>query len=113
MEETSGTDLGWFFKQWLYRAGSPVVEGVWQYNAETRKIEIDLTQIQASEAFRLPMEVGVTAPGPQGPGQTKFEKIEMTRKQQKFLIAADKEPTAVELDPNTWVLMDAKFARRY
>jgi len=115
MEETSGADLGWFFAQWLYRPGSPVVEGGWRYNAETKKIEIALAQTQAGEGYRLPMEVGVKAMGAKGGAQgaapTKFEKIEMTRKQQKFEIAADKEPTAVELDPNTWVLMDARFSR--
>src|SRR6185503_10652625 len=26
MEENSGQDLGWFFEQWLYRAGSPAEE---------------------------------------------------------------------------------------
>src|SRR5205085_12177857 len=24
MEEVSGTDLGWFFRQWAYRSGSPI-----------------------------------------------------------------------------------------
>jgi aminopeptidase N len=109
MEQTSGSDLGWFFVQWLYRPGSPVVEGGWRYNAESKKIEIELAQTQASGAYRLPMEVGITAAGAP---PTKFEKIEMTQKQQKFEIAAGQEPTAVELDPNTWVLMDAKFAKR-
>lgn len=112
MEETSGADLEWFFVQWLNRPGSPAVEGGWRYNAESKKIEIELAQTQASEAYRLPMEIGVTAPGAQGVAQTKFEKIEMTRKQQKFEIAADMAPTAVELDPNTWMLMDARFAKR-
>ena len=42
----------------------------------------------------------------------RIEKIEMTGKQQKFAIAADDVPTSVELDPNTWMLMDAKFVKR-
>ena len=103
MEEVSGADLGWFFKQWLYRAGSPVVEGGWKYNAGSKKIEIDLAQTQPGEAYRLPLEVGVAG---------KIEKIEMTQKQQRFEIPAEKEPAAVELDPNIWILMDAKFAKR-
>jgi aminopeptidase N len=106
MEEVSGADLGWFFEQWLYRAGSPVVEGGWKYDAATKKIEVELTQTQPGEAFRLPLEVAVKSP------QVRIEKIEMTGKQQKFEIAADKEPASVELDPNTWMLMDAKFGRR-
>jgi hypothetical protein len=42
----------------------------------------------------------------------RVEKIEMTGKQQKFEIAADQEPASVELDPNTWMLIDAKFTKR-
>jgi aminopeptidase N len=106
MEEVSGVDLGWFFQQWLYRAGSPVVEGGWKYNAATKKIEVELTQTQAGEAFRLPLEVAVKG------SQARIEKIEMTGKQQKFEIAADQEPASVELDPNTWMLVDSKFAKR-
>ena len=106
MEDMSGSNLGWFFQQWLYHAGSPAVDGGWKYNAATRKVEIDLAQTQAGDAFRLPLEVAVKG------SQVKIEKIEMTAKQQKFEIAADQEPASVELDPNTWILMDSKFAKR-
>ena len=106
MEEVSGSDLEWFFQQWVYRAGSPVVEGGWRYDAAAKKITVDLTQTQPGEAYRLPFEIGVK-------GQhTRIEKIEMTGKQQKFEIAADDAPSSVELDPNTWMLMDAKFTKR-
>jgi aminopeptidase N len=100
MEENSGTDLGWFFEQWLNRAGSPVVEGSWRYDAGAKKITIQLAQKQPGEAYRLLLEVGISE---------RIEMIEMTRKEQQFEIASDKEPTSVVLDPNTWVLMDAKF----
>ena len=106
MEEVSGSDLGWFFQQWVYRPGSPSVEGSWKYDPAAKKIEVDLTQTQAGDAFRLPLEVGVKT------SQTRIEKIEMTAKQQKFEIAADQEPVSVELDPNTWMLMDAKFTKK-
>ncbi len=103
MEEASGTDLNWFFRQWLRRAGSPSVEGGWKYNAETKRVEIDLAQTQTGEAFRLPLEVSLGG---------KTERLEMTEKAQRFAIAADKDPGVVELDPNAWVLMDAKFEKR-
>jgi aminopeptidase N len=106
MEEVSGADLGWFFQQWLYRAGSPAVKGGWKYNAATKKIEVELTQTQAGEAFRLPLEVAVKD------AQVRIEKIEMTGKRQTFAIAAAEEPSSVALDPNTWILMDAQFAKR-
>ena len=42
----------------------------------------------------------------------KVARIEMTGKTQRFEIAAEHEPAAVELDPNVWVLMEVKFAKR-
>ena len=107
MEEDSGVELSWFFQQWLARAGSPVIEGTWGYDAQTKRVVIELTQKQPGEAYRLPLEVGLTIDGP-----PKVDKIEMTRKQQRFEIAADKEPVAVTLDPNTRMLMEARFGKR-
>jgi hypothetical protein len=82
------------------------VKGGWKYNAATKKIEVELTQTQAGEAFRLPLEVAVKD------AQVRIEKIEMTGKRQTFAIAAAEEPSSVALDPNTWILMDAQFAKR-
>jgi aminopeptidase N len=105
MEEVSGSDLGWFFRQWLYRAGSPAVEGGWKYLAAAGKIEIELAETQAGEVFRLPLEVALGTKPP------RVAKIEMTARRQTFEIAADQEPASVELDPDTWILADIKLAR--
>jgi aminopeptidase N len=109
MEEAAGVDLRGFFEQWLNRPGSPVVEGGWSYDAEAKKIRIELAQTQGGDAYRLPLEVGVVE---LGVAQARVEKIEMTRGTQAFEIAAEKEPVSVVLDPNTWVLMDARFGRK-
>jgi aminopeptidase N len=107
MEETSGAGLGWFFDQWLARPGSPVVEGGWRYNAPAKRIEIELEQKQPGEAYRLPLELGISEGA-----APRVAKIEMTGKTQRFEIASDKEPASVTLDPNTWVLMQARFEKR-
>jgi aminopeptidase N len=99
MEEASGQDLRWFFDQWLHRAPSPAIDGTWTYDARTKKIGVDLTQTQAGEPYRLPLELGTA-------------KIEMTQKQQHFEIAADKAPDDLALDPNTLVLMEAHFRKK-
>ncbi|HUA59320.1 MAG TPA: M1 family metallopeptidase [Verrucomicrobiae bacterium] len=108
MEETSGTDLNWFFQQWLYRAGSPTVEGIWSYNAENKKVELDISETQPGDLFRLPIDVAVTTQG----SPARIQKIELNAKEQKFEIASDKEPATVELDPNAWLLMDAKLTKK-
>ena len=103
VEEVSGADLHWFFQQWLYRPGSPVVEGVWHYDAAAKKVMLDLNQTQPGDSYRLPIEVGVGG---------KVEKVQFMQMQQHFEIAADAEPSSVELDPNVWLLIDAKLTKR-
>lgn len=107
MEEASGQDLRWFFEQWLHRTPSPSLDGTWQYNARRQKIEVELTQAQTGEAYRLPVEIGFTVSG-----MARVEKMELTAKQQRFEFAVDGEPSAVVLDPNTWLLMDARFGKK-
>jgi aminopeptidase N len=104
MEENAGIDLSWFFGEWLNRAGSPVIDGGWRYDAAAKRIEIELAQRQAGDPYRLPIEVGI--------GKGRIERIEMIQKEQRFQIPADEEPSSVVLDPNCWVLMNTHFAKR-
>jgi aminopeptidase N len=108
VEEVSGEDLRWFFQQWLYRAGSPAVEGTWHYDAAAKKVLLDLTQTETGAPYRLPLQVAVTLPGTAAP---KVEKVEFAEKKQHFEIAAEQAPVSLELDPNVWLLIDAKIAR--
>jgi aminopeptidase N len=100
MEEVSGSDLGWFFQQWIYRAGTPSLEGRWHYDAASKKVILELSQTQPGEPYRLPLEVAVGG---------KLEKIEMTGRQQRFELPADQPPPSLTLDPNTLMLMEAKL----
>jgi aminopeptidase N len=110
MEVVSGQDLAWFFTQWLTRVDAPVVDGSWTYDAAAKKIVVQLSQTQAGAAYRMPMEIGVPSDSAGAP--MRIEKIEMTQKQQRFEIAADRAPADVALDPNVWMLMEATFVKR-
>jgi aminopeptidase N len=100
MEEVSGADLHWFFQQWLYRAGSPVVRGAWRYNPRTKKVELDLVQRQPAAAYRLPMDVALDGA---------VAHIDMAAKEQRFEFDAARAPESIVLDPGTRVLMDARL----
>ncbi len=104
MEEQCGQRLGWFFDQWLRRPGSPLLKGSWHYDAASHKVNVELEQTQAGEAYRLPIEVSVDG---------RIEKIDMTARQQRFEIERDKAPVQVALDPNLWVLsISTRFQAR-
>jgi len=103
MEEVSGQDLGWFFQQWLYRAGSPVVEAKWSYDSAGHRVEIELEQTQKGDVYQLPLEIGVGG---------RVERALMTERRQRFEFIAAQQPASMALDPGTWVLMESKIERR-
>jgi aminopeptidase N len=109
MEEVSGQDLAGFFQQWLRQPGSPEVNGNWRYRPEDHKLEVELNQVQPGEPYRLSLEIGITA---DGSGPVRIEKVEMTARQHRFELKADRAPTSVALDPNCWMLMKSSFAQQ-
>ena len=109
MERTSGSSLSWFFDQWLTRPGMPALRGEWRYDAVTKQVHVEITQIQAGGAFRLPLEIGIGSAG----RPARIEKVDLRAATAQFTFASDAEPTSVTLDPNTWVLMQVEeFVKR-
>src|SRR5262249_55541700 len=112
MEEASKQELGWFFDQWLKRPTSPSFDGGWRYNPDKKQIEVEITQTQPGDAYRVPIEIGSTVAG-QLPTAPKVDRFEMKEKHATFAIASDQAPATVTFDPNTWLLMDqVNFVKR-
>ena len=63
LEEASGRDLNWFFNQWYYRAGHPVVTIDYQWDAARKRLAVVVRQTQAGAPFVLPLQVDVYANG--------------------------------------------------
>lgn len=98
MEEASGKNLDWFFRQWVYGAGHPRVEIQPIYNPTTKKLNLTVTQTHKTDkltpaAFVLPMDVEIqTAEG------TVSEKIEITSRKQTFAIQLKSKPDKLVFD---------------
>jgi aminopeptidase N len=108
MEQAAGTSLSWFFDQWLKRPGMPSLRGQWRYDAAARQVQIDLAQVQSGDAYRLPLEIALVSKG-----EPRIERVELTQATGRFTFAADAEPVAVTVDPNTWVLLQTvEFVKR-
>jgi aminopeptidase N len=104
MEQASGQDLGWFFGQWLRRSGVPRLEGTWRYDASAKQVLVTLTQTQAGEPFRLPIEIGLAARTQAAP---RVERVLLKERTATFRLGSDSEPVSLALDPGTWLLMEA------
>jgi aminopeptidase N len=109
MENAAGRNLDWFFQQWLHQTGQRRLEGGWRYDAARQQIVITLTQKQAGDAFRLPLEVALFTEGEPLP---RIEVLDMDSRERTFTIKMETPPTNVVLDPHTWLLMEADFQAR-
>jgi aminopeptidase N len=109
MEETSGMELKGFFEQWLYKPGTLQYNGSWQYNNKKKEVKITLEQVQTDGSFfKMPMQVAIYTSA----GKPVIKMLQVNEKQNEFTIPVDSEPGNVVLDPNHWVLMEAKWGKK-
>lgn len=98
MEEASGKDLTWFFKQWVYQGGFPRLTVTHTYNAAKKRLTLNIKQTQKADkitpaAFILPMDVEIkTAKG------TKTEQIRIEKQSQIINIPVDGKPSKIVFD---------------
>jgi len=62
-EEISGQDLNWFFNQWYYGAGHPVLDIAYQWNEADHTEKVFISQKQEGQIFHVPIAVDLYAGG--------------------------------------------------
>lgn len=63
LEEASGLDLNWFFNQWYYGAGHPVLSINYKWDDAAKTESVYLSQTQNGQIFKLPIAVDIYAGG--------------------------------------------------
>jgi aminopeptidase N len=63
LEEASGKDLNWFFNQWYYGAGHPILNITYGWDAASKTQSVYVQQTQAGNAFTLPIAVDLYVGG--------------------------------------------------
>ncbi len=115
MEGVAGRDLDQFFAQWIYGVGAPSYAYGWQ-NATINGqnyLKLSLRQTQATTSgannkFSMPIDVAVTHTG-----GTLVAVADNTARTQHFLIPVPSAASAVAIDPDDWILLDAKTSEAY
>jgi aminopeptidase N len=101
LEEQSGRELGWFFDQWVFRPGHPILRFAWHWDAAAGEAVVDLEQTQdrAWPTFRLPFEVDFVTSG----GVVRHSG-ELKGCQATFRFALPAPPSGARFDPEGWLL---------
>ncbi|MEZ2338516.1 M1 family aminopeptidase [Mucilaginibacter sp. RCC_168] len=63
LEEASGLDLNWYFNQWYYGAGHPILTISYKWDDATKTQTVYLQQNQDGQTFKLPMAIDIYAGG--------------------------------------------------
>ena len=62
IEETTGQNMEWFFKQWIYEPGYPEYNVSWTYNSRYSSVKLHVQQTQdlkTTNLFKMPIKVQV------------------------------------------------------
>jgi aminopeptidase N len=96
VEEISGSDLEWFFDQWVYRAGAPSYRYGWREHevAGRRFVEVSLEQTQPWPVFVMPIDIGVA-----GGGEYHSHVVDSDSRGEHFLFPVTAPVDGVDLDP--------------
>ena len=109
-EESSGKDLGWFFEQWVYKAGYPELSVAQEWDEAAKQVRLTVQQTQSLDEmtplFRIPVDVEFLTPG-----MKKTARMEISREREEFTYDLDQQPVMTRLDPDGRVLMTVQFPK--
>jgi len=98
MEAVSGKDLNWFFDQWYFNAGHPVVSISERYHVDTGEMEITISQLQdpgnSQAVFRFPLTIQMFYED-----HSEFVYLVVDEREQSFTQVAPVKPDAIVYDP--------------
>jgi aminopeptidase N len=100
MEKVSKQNLKQFFKQWLFTAGHPDLGINWQYNADSKSLQLTIVQKQ-EDIYEFTLEYSVNG---------KLYTAEVKNKETTVSIPLTEKPAEVKADPdvNLYATFDVK-----
>ena len=101
-EEASGRDLNWFFNQWYYGAGHPILDISYKWDDASKTETVYLAQKQDGQTFKLPFAVDIYTGG-----KKERHKVWMNDKADTLTFKVNSKPDLVNVDGDK-VLLCAK-----
>jgi aminopeptidase N len=98
-EAVSGQDLNWFWNQWYFAPGHPVVSIDYAWDAAKKTQSVTVKQTQAGQTFQLPFTIDYYVGG-----KVQHQAVTMTEANQTFTMPLAAKPELVNVDANKKIL---------
>ncbi|NJN34717.1 MAG: hypothetical protein HC817_11165 [Saprospiraceae bacterium] len=99
LEEVSGQDLNWFFNQWYYKSGHPILEVKYDYDEANKKALMTVSQVQEGDniprVYDLPFAVDIYMADGQKPIR---QNVRLRQRTETFAFDAPTKPKLVDFD---------------
>ncbi|MDE3135552.1 MAG: HEAT repeat domain-containing protein [Acidobacteriota bacterium] len=106
---STGLELGWFFREWVFMAGHPDYRVETSYDEETKVEKVTVEQTQHVDAktpvFEMPIELAFHGAN----GEQKDVQVRDHLQQQEFDVPLDFKPLWVDFDPNDFIDKTVRF----
>lgn len=100
LESVSGRDLNWFFNQWYFGYGHPVVDISYAYDDAAKKVNVTINQMQGEDnLFELPLDIDVY----NGAQKVRYS-VWLNEKSETFTFPYTTRPDLVNVDANKFTL---------
>jgi aminopeptidase N len=104
LEDVAGSDLGWFFEEWVYRAGYPEFTVTHRYDSVRAELMLDIEQGQHVDSltplYRMPVDIEVTTAG----GPLVHRILLEAREHQRISLPCPSAPFNIVVDKGGWIL---------
>ena len=103
IREASGQVLDWFFDQWIFRAGHPVLEVSQTWDAGIVQLKVIQKQ---NDLYVLPVPIGITTPSGQ-----RVHHVSIRQREETFSLPSTEKPLLIHFDEGDALLAEVAFAR--
>lgn len=111
-EEVTGKDMNWFWNQWFYGSGHPVVKIDYNYDDANGKATVIIEQTQKTDkVFKLPIAIDIYS----GAAKKRYN-VWVENKIDSFTFDYKQRPNLINVDADKvmlWVKTDNKTAENY
>lgn len=103
-EEVTGKDLNWFFNQWFFNSGHPVLDITYRYEKDSVFVTVEQSQSSGHGLiYQLPVKLGIWQDGK----MTAYP-IEVKKKSEVFAFAVSSKPDLIDFDTERALLCQKK-----